>query len=287
MTTTERASIGGGDISTPEDTPTSHFLSLPPELRNRIYEYALTAGTVYVQLRPDTGKLRGFVINERDGYISPVKQRSKVIQSAYDLNDDGDEQPAGQSLALLRTCKQANKEAAQLFYVCNTFEVQGHLPESRMEDGLVHRGLFEYRVEADLQLFVSALWEFVETIGTANAKVLSDVVFSVGQIDEYDLDDDQVDTAAILDGARGVLRPFHAAWPLWRLRLGMTLLLMSGGEGASNAVRMQEVCLDMNDFSRGAALGIAALTEKATLLAHLQPGIEVLSTFLGKVQKLV
>ncbi|KAK3644778.1 hypothetical protein LTR56_009443 [Elasticomyces elasticus] len=287
MAMTERGSIGGADISIPEHTPTSHFLSLPPELRNRIYKYVMTVGTVYVQLRYDAKQLRGFVISTGDEDLSSNEKRLKVIRSAYELNDEGDEQPAGHALSLLRTCKQANKEAAQLFYVCNTFEVQGHLPKSRMEDGLVHRGLFEYRFEADLQLFVSALWEFVETIGTANAKVLSDVVFSVGQIDEYDLDDDQVDTAAILDGVRGVLRPFHAAWPLWRLRLGMTLLLMSGGEGASNAVRMQEVCLDMNDFSRGAALGIAALTEKATLLAHLQPGIEVLSTFLGKVQKLV
>ncbi|KAK5720720.1 hypothetical protein LTR15_006681 [Elasticomyces elasticus] len=246
MTTTERASIGGGDISTPEDTPTSHFLSLPPELRNRIYEYVMTVGTVYVGLQGDTNKLRGFLITKLIRDLSAVEERCKVTRSGYNKNAEGDEQAAGsECLALLRSCKQVNKEAAQLFYVCNTFEVQVHVPESHYEDdGLIYGSLFTSDHVSDLPILASALKEFVDIIGTANAAVLTNVVFTLGQVDCQDLQAEGSYVVATIKHLRSYLQPWHIARPSWHLRL-----------------EMQEVLLDMDDFRPGASSAIAALNE--------------------------
>ncbi|KAK5745994.1 hypothetical protein LTR17_001124 [Elasticomyces elasticus] len=260
MTTTERASIGGADISTLKDTHDSHFLSLPPELRNRIYE--------------------------GDEDPSPNEERSKVIRSGFNLNEDGDEQSAGgNSLPLLRTCTQIKKEAAQLFYVCNAFEIQGHLPESSLEDGLVHCGVFATHRQREIQLAISALQEFVDTIGMANARVLTDVVFTIGQVDAVDLDGDfKLDHAiAIIKMFRDLVQPFHAAQPSWRLRLRITLVV-TGDEWKGDNEALEEVCLDMDDFRRGAVSATTALHDRAARDEDLSPDISNFYSFLGKLR---
>ncbi|KAK3626876.1 hypothetical protein LTR56_012722 [Elasticomyces elasticus] len=77
----------------------SRLLNLPPELRNRIYEYTLSHGVVVVCRKRANNALSGLAVG---------------IDASHRRN----------CLALLRTNKQIYNESASLFYFCNHFEVQ-------------------------------------------------------------------------------------------------------------------------------------------------------------------
>ncbi|KAK4900102.1 hypothetical protein LTR27_002865 [Elasticomyces elasticus] len=276
MPTTERASIAGADISTPEDTPTSHFLSLPPELRNRIYEYVMTVGTVYVQHRKDANQLRGFAVSRGDENPSPREERSKVIRCVFDSEEHEvvETLPAGgQSLSLLRTCRQVYQEAAQLFYVCNRFEVQVDLPGTGLEGGLIRHGLFAFNIDQDPKIYASGLQKFGDTIGSVNAKALTDVVFAMGQIDSLDLYESLIGVTAIVEQLVSLLRHAHATRLSWRLK------------GDHDAAELHEVLLSMEDFRGNATAAVARLNERITAQADLRGHVGDFIDFLELLRK--
>ncbi|KAK5713793.1 hypothetical protein LTR17_017477 [Elasticomyces elasticus] len=219
MVTTERASIAGADISTPEDTPTSHFLSLPPELRNRIYEYVMTVGTVYVKLQRNGKKLRGFVISTDGEHLSANEERCRVMRNVFDSEED------------------------------------------------------------DVEL--------VDTIDSTNANVLTDVVFSMGQVDNLDLNQNLDEIMATFQKSCDFLRPFHAAWPSWRFKLGMSLLhARADWEENEAAYIMQEVCLDMGDLWQATVSAMARLDDRASFEDCVHTEASIFSNFLGKLQNM-
>ncbi|KAK3626880.1 hypothetical protein LTR22_022997 [Elasticomyces elasticus] len=271
MATTERGSIGVADISTPEDMPTSHFLSLPPELRNRIYEYVMTVGTVYVKLQRNGKKLRGFVITTDGEDLSANEERCRVIRNVFDSEEDD----------------VVYQESAQLFYVCNRFEVQVHFPGTKWESGVILRGLFAIGAEPDPRLFASGLQELVDTIGSTNANLLTDVVFSMGQVDNLDLDQNLDEIMVTFQKSCDFLRPFDVAWPSWRFKLGMSLLhARADWEEKEAAYIMQEVCLDMGDFRQATVSAMARLNDRASSEHCVHTETSVFSNFLGELQNM-
>ncbi|KAK5683930.1 hypothetical protein LTS10_003793 [Elasticomyces elasticus] len=271
MATAEPASIEGADISTPEDTPTSHFLSLPPELRNRIYEYVMTVGTVYVKLQRNGKKLRGFVITTDGEDLSTNEERCRVIRNVFDSEEDN----------------VVYQESAQMFYVCNRFEVQVHFPGTKWERGVILRGLFAIGAEPDPRLFASGLQELVDTIGSTNANVLTDVIFSMGQVDNLDLDQNLDEIVVTFQKSCDFLRPFDVAWPSWRFELGMSLLhARADWEEKEAAYIMQEVCLDMGDFRQATVSAMARLNDRASSEDCVHTETSIFFKFLGELQNM-
>ncbi|TKA50287.1 hypothetical protein B0A55_13611 [Friedmanniomyces simplex] len=236
------------DLSHPHDTEAdnssdaggmmdeSPFMSLPPELRNHIYTYVLSTGTICVHM------------NRNAKYLHTLT-----------IHGDSVERPAGgECLALLRTCKQVSKEAAQLFYVCNKFEIAAFDPHSTVnEDGLLDPGLFVAEVQT--RTIMTTLREFLKAIGTGNAKALTDVTFAIGQVDVYDLEN-RVATDVIMRMLDS-LGLIYAGSPWWHLKASMALLINTGLRG--HRTMTQHVVLDVADPRSGTASAIAALEEEA------------------------
>ncbi|KAK5675122.1 hypothetical protein LTS10_012196 [Elasticomyces elasticus] len=271
----------------------SPLLSLPPEMRNRIYEYVMTVGTVYVQLGRETRKIRGFVINEDDATLSHVEKRLKVTQSPYAKERDSADQPAGgQSLSLLRSCKQVYQEAAQLFLACNSFEIQAFDQQSELVDDLLHPGLFQGA--AAVESIAAALPKFVDTIGDANAKVLTDVTLHLGQVDEVDVDNEflGVGIGRTFDTVKPLLdhlRHFRISTPSWHLSLGAAFRLDS--RYAEDGVDFHEWVIDPDAAFAGLTAAIATISDRAQkaleMRFHLPDQIERYAHFLREMQKVV
>ncbi|KAK3649203.1 hypothetical protein LTR56_007043 [Elasticomyces elasticus] len=122
----------------------SRLLDLPPELRNRIYDLVFTTEKIII-----------------------VRQHHKGSEvHAFISADDGTEAPAKcHSLALLRTCKQVNQEAAQMFWACKEFKVMAGYTCSRGEMLRPTLGL-------------SSLHAFLSKAQRQGAKIFRDIVFS-------------------------------------------------------------------------------------------------------------
>ncbi|KAK5683928.1 hypothetical protein LTS10_003791 [Elasticomyces elasticus] len=240
---------------TPKVAGTSRLMDLPAELRNRIWECVMSVGTVYVQLQGEEEQLRAFVLQESPG--ESAQDRSlKLVKSTTGLHSDS-ERPAGQQcLALLRSCKQINGEAKQLFYVCNRFEIQAFYLERRFEDdGRLYPGMFFPKDNAEN--IVSTMEEFTNAIGHENTGVLEYVRFHLGQVDEDDISER---IFRFIQQVLNHLRPFYASRPSWCFTVGMTLLMFGRSEEGYELVR-QEVVWDPRDVLRGKEADIAALKQ--------------------------
>ncbi|KAK4900100.1 hypothetical protein LTR27_002863 [Elasticomyces elasticus] len=240
---------------THNDAGTSRLMDLPAELRNTIWEYVMSVGTVYVQLQGKKKQLRAFVLQKVPG--ESAEDRSlKLVKSTTGLHSDS-ERPAGQQcLALLRSCKQINDEAKQLFYVCNRFEIQAFYSERRFaDDGRLYPGMF--RPKGNAENIVSTMEEFTNAIGHENTGVLEHVKFHFGQIDEDDISEQIFKMfQQVLDR----LRPLYASRPWWCFAVGLTLLINGRDEDSYELVR-QEVVFDPRDVLRGKEAAIALLKQ--------------------------
>ncbi|KAK3620421.1 hypothetical protein LTR56_017841 [Elasticomyces elasticus] len=250
--------------STHGNASASPFLSLPPEMRNRIYEYAMTVGTIYVQLGRETGTIRGFTINEHSGVLSQHDRRLKLVKSPFAMHKDSALQPAGGScLSLLRTCKQVNKEAAKMFIVCNSFEVQAFDTDSSLaENGMVCPGLFIATVKPTS--IVAAIPRFLTTIGILDAKLLTEVTLHLGQLDDTDADNGDPHALVNLKQFLDQLRNFQTSNPSWRLKMGVALRI-DLSEIAQEVVEFEEMVLDVRAPLSGVKATSEAINDRARL----------------------
>ncbi|KAK5696543.1 hypothetical protein LTR97_007846 [Elasticomyces elasticus] len=97
------------------------------------------------------------------------------------VKEDGLDRHLGKEhLVLLRTSEQIYKEAAKLFYVCNMFTIAAFDPVSSLgEEGLLDPGLFiahNHNTDATM----SALYKFIEEIGSTNSEAMDDLRFDIG-----------------------------------------------------------------------------------------------------------
>ncbi|KAK5745985.1 hypothetical protein LTR17_001115 [Elasticomyces elasticus] len=128
----------------------SRLLDLPPELRNRIYELVFsTGGTIVVRQHHNGSDIRAFT-SIGDG-VEALAERH--------------------SLALLRTCKQVNQEAALMFWACNEFHVMAGYTCSWAEE---HRSL-------------SPLHAFLDKAQRRGATVFGKIVFYLGRLTLADI----------------------------------------------------------------------------------------------------
>ncbi|KAK4899997.1 hypothetical protein LTR27_002760 [Elasticomyces elasticus] len=152
----------------------SRLLDLPPELRNRIYELVLTSrNRIVVRQHCKGSEIRGFT-SLADGIETPANCH-----------------------ALLRTCKQVNQEAAQMFWACNEFRVMAGDTESLT-------GWFYPSFS------LSPLHAFIDKVQQHGVKVLGNVTFSLGRI--------SVDVVDYAPGRGLVLDAFRQlrAWEIGR-----------------------------------------------------------------------
>ncbi|KAK3626878.1 hypothetical protein LTR56_012720 [Elasticomyces elasticus] len=235
---------------------TSRLMDLPAELRNTIWEYVMSVGTVHVQLQGQKRQLRAFVL-QKIPRESAEDRSLKLVKSTTGLHSDS-ERPAGQQcLALLRSCKQINGEAKQLFYVSNRFEIQAFYAERRFEenDGRLYPGMFF--PEDTAENIVSTMEEFTNAIGHENTGVIEHVRFHFGQIDEDDISER---IFKIIQQVLDLLRPLYTSRPSWCFAVGMTLLIY-GRDGEGYEDIRQEVVFDPRDVLRGKEAAIAALKQ--------------------------
>ncbi|KAK4954235.1 hypothetical protein LTR10_007665 [Elasticomyces elasticus] len=146
----------------------SRLLDLPPELRNRIYDLVFSAGQrIIVRQHCRGSEIRAFT-SVGNVFERPAKRHS---------------------LTLLRTCKQVNQEAAQMFWACNEFKIMAGYTCSRAED----------------------------------AKVFGDIVFSLGRVTGQDFWDD-AESEAVLEAFKQ-LRAWETGRPELHLKVELDLLI--------------------------------------------------------------
>ncbi|KAK5722410.1 hypothetical protein LTR15_005640 [Elasticomyces elasticus] len=263
----------------------SPFLSLPPEMRNRIYEYVMTVGTIYVRLQRKTGTIRAFVINDYDAMLSQHDRRHKVIKGSFSDDHDSAQQPAGGGcLALLRTCKQVNKEAAKLFIVCNSFEVQAFDSISDLDDVLVNPGL--YRGYVEVKSIVAAVPQFIATIGNSDAELLKSVVLHLGQFDTRDAFDREPQAIDTIKEILDHLRCFQTFNPCWHLKLGMALRIDLSEK--AKIIEFEELVLDVRAPFSGVKAASEAVNDRARPLvpkSYVADQLDDYGSFLGKFQE--
>ncbi|KAK4959392.1 hypothetical protein LTR10_004196 [Elasticomyces elasticus] len=271
-----------GDVS---DSP---FLSLPPEMRNRIYEYVMTVDTVYVQLGRETRKLRGFVINEDDATLSQHDRRLKLVKSSFAMHMDSALQPAGGCcLSLLRTCKQVNKEAAKMFILCNSFEVQSFDKVSHYlaDHGLLYPGIFLDMFET--KSIVAAIPQFVAAIGPSDAKLLTDVTLHLGQFDRSDALDGEPKALVTIKHILDHLRSFQILNPSWHLKM-VVALRISVGEPDEEIIEFQEVIIDVDAPIPGMNAAAESIQDRLQPLepkSYVTDQLDAYASFLRKLQE--
>ncbi|KAK4894054.1 hypothetical protein LTR27_007638 [Elasticomyces elasticus] len=272
--------------STHGDVSDSPFLNLPPEMRNRIYEYVMTVSTVYVQLGRKTGTIRGFIIDEHSGVLSQHGRRLKLVKSPFAMHNDSALQPAGgRCLSLLRTCKQVNKEAAKMFIVCNSFEVQALDYLSVLEEGIVCPGLFLGAVEATS--IVAAIPRFIATIGISDAKLLTEVTLHLGQLDDADAENGDEQVLVNLKQFLDQLRNFQTSNPSWHLKMGVALRI-DLSESDQEVVEFQEMVLDVSMPLSGVKAASRAINDRGRPLVprpSVANQLDAYSSFLRKFQE--
>ncbi|KAK5713795.1 hypothetical protein LTR17_017479 [Elasticomyces elasticus] len=239
-------------------------MNLPPELRNRIWEYVMSVGTVYVQIDRKNEQLRAFIFNS-DPIESAQDRSLMLVQSAIGFQIDG-ERPAGhECLPLLRCCKQIYEEAKQLFYVLNSFEVQAFDPESELNyNQMLVRGIFTNNPEVT-PIIASAMEKLMSTIGDRNAGVMTNVSFHLGQIDGRDITgghgEDGENTLVVIRRILDCLRPIYTSKPSWCFSVGMTLLVAQYHDEDSKVERM-EVVFNPQQFRQSKEVAVAAVVNR-------------------------
>ncbi|KAK3626877.1 hypothetical protein LTR56_012721 [Elasticomyces elasticus] len=260
--------VRGQEAQVPRETATdpvetagdiSRLMSLPAELRNRIWEYVMSVGTVYVHIDRKNERLRAFIFNN-DPSESAEDRSLKLVRRAVGKRPDASERPAGhECLSLLRSCKQIYEEAKQLFYVLNSFEVQAFNPYSVLDQNqMLMPGIFVDRPEVTGEV-ASAMVELMRAIGDCNAGVMTNVSFHFGQIDGDDLGDESAE--AVVLQILNCLRPLYTSKPSWCFSVGMTLLVASSEHGHSKAERM-ELALNPQDIRQSKEAAIAAVVNR-------------------------
>ncbi|KAK5720724.1 hypothetical protein LTR15_006685 [Elasticomyces elasticus] len=147
----------------------SRLLSLPPELRNRIYEYTLSLGVIVVS---------------KGGNKHPALRAMARVFSRRDRRN---------CLALLRANKQIYNEAAKLFYFCNHFEVLAWFPEVvdlEIDDDDDYSHGSSYASEGNIfdlekrspRSTMVALYELLQKIGVTSGNAPIHITFELGLI---------------------------------------------------------------------------------------------------------
>ncbi|KAK5694005.1 hypothetical protein LTR97_009623 [Elasticomyces elasticus] len=271
------------DPSTHAYVSDSPLLSLPPEMRNRIYEYVMTVGTVYVQLEREAVDINVFVIDEDSAVLSQHDRRLKVVKSPFARNQDSAQQPAGRyCLPLLRTCKQVNREAAKMFIVCNSFELQAFDTDSSLaNNGLIYPGVFLGDHKAtDI---VAAMPRFIATIGTSDAKLLADVTLHLGQFDDCDAIDGAPRALVTIKQILDQLRSFQAFNPSCHLKMAAALRMDIG-----EIIEFQEMVLDVKAPTPGVKVAAEGIQDRVRSLQPNYYSVEQLTlygNFLCKLQE--
>lgn len=160
---------------------------LPPELRNNIYELALTSRTAIKIRRGDNCKL--FARTSTHLWSLEVS----VSQSKL--------------LSLPKCCKVLRQESLPVLFACNKFQI-------RLDaQGLDLFGSMD---------FSSVLHQFIDTLGESNSRLLRDVCCAVDRVPNYILRSPFKDKKAIIETFRP-LCAWHAANPHWHLKLILQL----------------------------------------------------------------
>ncbi|KAK5696533.1 hypothetical protein LTR97_007836 [Elasticomyces elasticus] len=227
---------------------TSLLMELPPELRNRIWEYTLSEGTIYVKLRSENEELSAYVVND-SGNTHANNEKADLLRSAYGLDEDGAELPIYQ-------------EAAGLFYITNRFELQAFDPETCLaSNGLMDPGLFSCDGQ-NAAYFLLTMKYFRGAIGLANAGRITSVTFNVGQVDALDLESEN-EAPIIMQEVLKSLQDVHTAHPSWKLTLSMTFFIRYNDiKDESNSGSLQKVDMSVADPTTGLDLAFEELERK-------------------------
>ncbi|KAK5115850.1 hypothetical protein LTR85_009444 [Meristemomyces frigidus] len=194
----------------------SPLARLPAELRNEIYELALTQAEAVVDI----------------GQRWEWRARGGGIYQVTSI---------GEALAITKTCKQIRQESASIFFSTNTFDIK--LDTEFLFHNRPERSSSNF--QQDVEALLEPLHAFIDTIGEGNATMLCSAAVTLGtpapMLIKEDLGDE--DSKAIfvaglcklLDWLRG----FH------RLRLVMYIRLNLG-----NSLPVQESRTRALDFQR-------------------------------------
>ncbi|KAK3644782.1 hypothetical protein LTR56_009447 [Elasticomyces elasticus] len=135
-------------------TESSRLLSLPPELRNRIYEYTLSFEIVL------------------------ISQRRHPDSTAHAFTN---------LLALLKVNRQIYHEATNMFYFCNQFIIEAHVPMKPINDPTPGRPDVFLCEGPNPRSTMSALYEFLGRIGGTQGRGTVDIVFSLGELRDWSM----------------------------------------------------------------------------------------------------
>ncbi|KAK3644770.1 hypothetical protein LTR56_009435 [Elasticomyces elasticus] len=239
-------------LETPAIMESSRLLNLPPELRNRIYDLVFTT--------------------ERRIIVRQHHKGSEV--HAFISADNGTEAPAKcHSLALLRTCKQVNQEAAQISWACNDFQIMAGYTCSR-DPG------------HGLKFDLSCLYVLLGKAQRQGAKVFGDIVFSLGQITYRDayisLRRDH-----ILEAFKQ-LRALHTGAPGMHLKVDVDLVIRLNYSDKEVDTISQKVSFDgLANSATTLQAAIAELRAQANKLYHgKRPSGTDLEVFTALLQEL-
>ncbi|KAK5713796.1 hypothetical protein LTR17_017480 [Elasticomyces elasticus] len=191
----------------------SRLLSLPPELRNRIYEYALRLGVVVVSRRRPENALSASVPG---------------LSGSQRWN----------CLALLRTNKQIYNEAANLFYFCNHFEVQAWFTDivdsesSDDDDDFLNSPYASEGNIFDLEKrcprsTMAALYELLQKIGVTGGNAPIHITFDMGLIFGPGLE--QHSAIAVMQRMLEDLRTIQTTYDRVRLEASMNVYIERDG----------------------------------------------------------
>ncbi|KAK5720723.1 hypothetical protein LTR15_006684 [Elasticomyces elasticus] len=250
----------------------SRLMSLPAELRNRIWEYTLTVGTVYVRVEIDSEDLRAYVVD--DSSTLSTDDQTALLQGPFGSDVGGLDMPAGvHCLTLLKICKQIHHEAGKLFYVCNRFEIKAFDPLSNVEprSGLMQPGLFQYGGEPTSREILTDMRKFEGWIGAKNAQAMTGVTFSLGQVDPYEVESDFQALEIMKHLLVGPLHDTHLAHPHWMLQMSMVLLTRDSDESFSFSP-VQHVTMSVAEPAVGLKATVKKLEHRISEDLRLQLG---------------
>ncbi|KAK3644781.1 hypothetical protein LTR56_009446 [Elasticomyces elasticus] len=248
--------------TTENEVGTSRLMELPPELRNRIWEYTLSVGTVYVRVEIDSEKLRAYVVD--DSSKLSTDEQTIMLQGPFGTDVGGADVPAGvHCLTLLKTCKQIHHEAGKLFYFCNHFEIKAFDPLSNVNprSGLMLPGLFEFGEQTPREI-LTGMRKFEGWIGAKNAQAITRLTFSLGQLDPYEIDI----TKHMLVGP---LREIHLAHASWRLHMNVAFM-MRDRDGDIRCRPVQHVVMSVAEPATGLEAAVKKLEQRKSEWLQLQ-----------------
>ncbi|KAF7188872.1 hypothetical protein HII31_09795 [Pseudocercospora fuligena] len=105
-----------------ESTTSFRFMDLPPEIRNTIYEMALSFPKAGINIRPYKSQNRVHALTkDRIKSVSPLKWFSTPTDYSHDQEIALQGRTLSEYLDMFRTSKQFYAEAMPIFYSTNTF----------------------------------------------------------------------------------------------------------------------------------------------------------------------